>query len=104
MTTTQAAPNYSTRDPRGWGGDPARGAALGRPSAHSSGHVGRFCLRKVRLDSGGYDPNGTYFGIGEPLYWAASEDGEVDFMLRAPSRNVARGIVLEQYPGAKVRR
>jgi len=56
------------------------------------------------LDNGGYDPNGTYFGHGEPLYWYASEDGEIDAMLRAATRDDARTKVLAKYPNAKVRR
>ena len=28
-------PDYTTNDPKGWCGDPARGAALGRPSYHA---------------------------------------------------------------------
>jgi hypothetical protein len=40
-------------------------------------------LRKIRLDSGGYDPGGAYWGIGLPLYWAMNQDGaEVFFRLK----------------------
>ena len=79
---------------------------MGRPSVHDAdcSFAGRLCLRKVRLDNGGYDPNGTYFGHGEPLYWYASEDGEIDAMLRAATRDDARTKVLAKYPNAKVRR
>lgn len=96
-------PSYSTNDPKGWCGDPSRGAALGRPSDHKPGFTGRLYVRRVNLNAGGYDANGTYFGIGSPLYWAASECGEVDYMLRAPDRAAARDIVLSRYPGARVR-
>jgi hypothetical protein len=99
-------PDYKTNDPRGWCGDPSRGAALGRGSLHTDGDhfEGRLYLRCIRLNQGGYDANGTYFGIGDPLYWCASDDGDIDFMLRARSRNEARRKVLERYPHAKVRR
>lgn len=96
-------PNYSTNDPKGWCGDPKRGAALGRPSDHEPGFAGRLRLRRIVLNDGGYDANGTYFGIGAPLYWAASDCGAVDYMLRAPDRAAARAIVLARYPQAKVR-
>ncbi len=99
-----SAPSYTTNDPRGWCGDLKRGAAIGRPSDHCQGFEGRIFLRRIRLNSGGYDPNGTYFGIGVPLYWVASEGGEVDYMLRADSRGSAREMVLVRYPLAKVRR
>ena len=97
-------PNYSTNDPRGWGGEPRRGAALGRPTICPSGwdgsEVGRLYLRHIRLNSGGYDRNGTYFGLGAPLYWCASADGEVDFMLRASSRIAAKAQILTEHPCA----
>ena len=79
---------------------------MGRPSVHDadSSFAGRLCLRRVYLDSGGYDTNGTYFGHDRPLYWYASDDGEVDAMLRANTRAEARDKVLAKYPNAKVRR
>lgn len=98
-------PDYKTYDPRGWCGDPRRGAALGRPTVKGpADFAGRLCLRRVRIDSGGYDPNGTYFGIGRPLYWYADDDGEIDGVLRADDRADARARVLDMYPNAKVRR
>lgn len=98
-------PSYKDNDPRGWCGDPKRGAALGRPSIQGSrSFSGRLFLRKIRLNNGGYDCNGTYFGIGLPLYWFASDDGSIDEMLRASSREEACRLVLEKYPLAKVRR
>lgn len=96
--------DYSTNDPRGWCGDPSRGAAMGRPSIHEAGYSGPLSVRRSYLNSGGYDSNGTYFGTGNPLYWVSSPDGEVDYMLRAFARADAREHVLATYPGAKVRR
>ena len=95
-------PSYATNDPRGWGGDPKRGAALGRPTvtdADKSLPV-KLYLRRVRINSGGYCPKGTYFGIGRPLYWAADADGEVDFVIRADDREDAKLEVLRDYPNA----
>jgi hypothetical protein len=97
-----ALPNYKTNDPRGWCGDPRRGAALGRPSVRGErDFAGKLVLRRVRLDSGGYDPNGTYFGVGTPLYWFASEDGSIDDMTRADSREAAKAYVGAMYPNAR---
>jgi len=112
MSNTESKPSYSDRDPKGWGGDPRRGAAMGRGTwAGPADFSGRITLRRVHLDNGGYDTNGTYFGHGDPLYWYASDDGEIDGMLRAApaydtkkSRADARRQVLEMYPDAKVRR
>ena len=99
-------PDYSYNDPKGWCGDPTRGAALGRPSIKEEpkDYAGLLYLWHMRLDAGGYDKNGTYFGIGERLYWCANENHTVDFMLRAQDRADARTQVLQVYPKAKVRR
>ena len=100
-------PDYKTHDPKGWCGDPKRGAAMGRHSYHAEDpttFAGRLFMRRVRLDSGGYDPNGTYFGVGNPLYWVSSEDSAVDFMLRGVDREAARADVLRKYPKAKIRK
>lgn len=100
-------PDYRDRDPRGWCGDPSRGAALGRGTwAGDPDYRGRLTLRHIRLNGGGYDANGTYFGHGDPLYWVAStdDDASIDRMIRARNRADARQQVLEMYPRAKVRR
>ena len=93
-------PDYKTNDPHGWCGNPARGAALGRPTL-SGEPEGKMTLRRVYLDSGGYDPNGTYFGHGSPLYWYADEGGNVDGMIRSQSRRDAKAQVRALHPGAK---
>lgn len=70
--------SYETNDPKGWGGDPARGAALGRPDITPGPPVGTVTVREIRLDRDGYDYLGTYWGIGQPLFFAEGEtaDGE----------------------------
>lgn len=93
-------PDYKDNDPRGWCGDPGRGAALGRPGLRCT-PASRLYLRRVRVDQGGYDALGTYWGIGAPLWWCADDDGEVDFVLRAADRARAKDIVREQYPDAR---
>lgn len=100
------APSYSLHDPRGWGGDPKRGAALGRPTVKDTPRdfTGRLYLKRIPLNSGGYDPNGTYFGIGAPLYWCAEPDGTIDFVFRARDRAEAIEIARQSYPNARIRR
>jgi hypothetical protein len=107
--------SYKTNDPKGWCGDSRRGAAMGRSSHHGDPDFEyKFVLRKVDLNSGGYDSNGTYFGGGKPLYWYASsnhegtaKDGEVievqavDAVLRANNRNDAKAMIREQYPNSR---
>ena len=96
-------PDYKKNDPRGWCGDPRRGAALGRPTLlrKEKSFDGKLTLRRIHLVDGAYDCNGTYFGIGSPLYWCASDDCEIDFMLRASTRDDAKGQVAERYPKAR---
>jgi len=93
-------PDYSTNDPKGWCGDPKRGAAMGRPQVQDEpeGYTGKVYLRKVRLDAGGYDRNGTYFGAGGGLYWCCSAENSIDFMVRAWSRADAKRKVHAVYP------
>lgn len=96
-------PDYSINDPKGWGGDPSRGAALGRPTIKGDpAYDGRLYIRRVHLDSGGYDRNGTYFGHGAPLYWVSSPDSDIDFMERGFSRNHVAAKVASRYPNAKI--
>lgn len=95
-------PNYKDNDPKGWGGDPKRGAALGRPTLKGeASYNGKLTLKRTYLNSGGYDRNGTYFGIGAPLYWYANEDGSIDGMLRANSRAAAKEEIRKEYPQAR---
>jgi hypothetical protein len=98
--------DYKRNDPKGWCGDPKRGAAMGRATVKGepTSYDGRLSLRRVRLDNGGYDPNGTYFGTGVPLYWCSNEEGTVDFMIRAKDRTDALWHVAQWYPKAKVRK
>lgn len=101
--------DYKRNDPKGWCGDPSRGAALGRPTITDApkDRPIRLSVRRSYLDAGGYDRNGTYFGRGAPLYWVSGEDSEgneVDYMLRAYDREDARAKVLKRYPLAIVRK
>jgi hypothetical protein len=96
-------PSYKTNDPIGWCGDASRGAAMGRATIHDApaDAAVKLTLRRIRLDSGGYDPNGTYFGTGTPLYWYADEDGTIDAMLRANTREEAKTQIRKRYPNAR---
>lgn len=78
---------------------------MGRPTImkETDDYSGPLALRYTRLNSGGYDRLGTYFGAGKNLYWCGNEEGTIDFMLRAYDRKDAREQVLKRYPQAKVR-
>jgi len=98
--------NASPPPDPGWMGDPTRGASHGRPDCVHNPLVRpwlgteRLYLRRLRLDSGGYDEGGAYWGHGEPLYWATHGAG-VHVFRRAPDRTSAKRIILQQFPTAR---
>jgi len=62
--------------------------------------AGKIYLHRVPLDSGGYDRGGAYWGLGQPLYEVLDQDGN-GYIIRAPGREVAKSIVLRDFPDAK---
>ena len=76
----------------------SRGAPMGRTSTHRQ-PTQRVYLRRVRLDSGGYDSGGAYWGIGQRLYHACeySRDG-LDVFFRAADRAAAKAKLRADYP------
>lgn len=69
---------------RGYIGDRARGASLGRASRGAVESPGeRLHLRGIRLDSGGYDPGGAYWGHGGWLWEAWNDAGDIYLTGRA---------------------
>ena len=80
----------------------AYGTPLGRRSRNGiDADSGRVYLRRIRLDNGGYDAGGAYWGLGAPLYWASDTDGN-DMFLRARSRDDAKAHLRELF-GAELR-
>jgi hypothetical protein len=61
----------------------------------------RFYLSRVRLDSGGYDQFGAYYGLEAPLYRYESECCTIEGYLRARDREQAKGRVRCRHPGAR---
>lgn len=84
------------------------GAPLGRPNKPE--HHGykavpdaphKFSLQKIKLDRGGYDSGGAYWGFrhpGESLYWAVNENETVERWFDAKSRDDAKRILREEFP------
>lgn len=60
----------------------------------------KFFLRKVRLNRGGYDSSGFYWGAG-PLFSYESEDGTLTGHLRAINRADAKVRLIEKYATAR---
>jgi hypothetical protein len=78
-----------------------------RPSCEEcAGHRSRLCgptsVTEVRLDRGGYDRTGRYWGVGARLYVAVDESG-TERHQRALSRASAVRVFRESNPHMKAR-
>jgi hypothetical protein len=76
------------------------GAPLGRRSIAQGDGTERLYLRRIVLDSGGYDSGGAYWGFPNNLYWYGDSTGAIDSFLRAPSRDDAKRLILAEIPEA----
>ena len=76
---------------------------MGRDSLVPPAFEGKLYLRRVRLDQGGYDQGGAYWGCcyGSLLYWAGDADETVSMFLRAPHRDAAKAKVALIWPAAR---
>lgn len=72
------------------------GAPLGRMSAPDLDLSEKLQLQRVRINSGGYDDGGAYWGLGSPLYVVMDRDGDRVYF-RASGREDAKRIVRESY-------
>ena len=77
------------------------GAPMGRHERLHPANEEKVRLSEVRLDRGGYDSGGAYWGIGEPLYWCRSDNGDVSTYIRAWDRETAKEKLLERNPNLK---
>lgn len=78
------------------------GADMGRRSIPSLPHdtKDKCIVRRVRLDSGGYDAGGAYWGVGTKLWMVESVEGEHEGLLlyvRAFDKSAAKA----QFPAAR---
>ena len=76
------------------------GAPMGRRGNYAAGEGTKFSLQRIRLDRGGYDPCGAYWGLGKPLYWAFCEETSAEMFLRAGCRDDAKNKIRATYPNA----
>lgn len=77
------------------------GAPMGRRSDGSlDPEAGRFRLVRIRLNLGGYDAGGAYWGLGVPLWRAEDGDGR-GLWFRARDRAAAKETLRRDYPEAQ---
>jgi hypothetical protein len=60
----------------------------------------RFYLTRVRLNQGGYDRRGQYWGVGQPLYRYTTDDMDDWRYIRVDDRADAKDAIEGLYPGA----
>lgn len=74
------------------------GAPMGRRSGTciNLDPAERISLQRVRLNSGGYDSGGAYWGLGAPLWCAMDHTGETVF-LRARNRLAAKAHIRAEH-------
>ena len=75
------------------------GAPMGRHTGveYLDSSVGKVYLRKVPLDSGGYDRGGAYWGFGVTLWETLDKDGN-GFIFRSRDRSSAKYAILDIFP------
>ncbi len=66
-----------------------------------TGTIEKFYLKRVRLNSGGYDSSGEYFGIGATLYQYQADSMYSCRYIRAYDRNHAKKQISLVYPQAR---
>ncbi len=78
------------------------GAQMGRSRGRKipADTTSKLIVRRVRLDSGGYDEGGAYWGIGQKLWMVeaieGADEGLLDYV-RAADKATAKGM----FPGAR---
>lgn len=78
-----------------------------KPNGNMSADLSpKISLRRVRLDRGGYDEFGAFWGLGRPLFWASSDTAGIEFdsTFRANDRADAKDAVREIFPTARFHR
>jgi hypothetical protein len=50
---------------------------------------GKLLVHRVKLDRGGYDSRGKYYGVGSPLFEVEADNTGECIYLRAPDRTIA---------------
>jgi hypothetical protein len=61
-------------------------------------------VTRIRLNGGGYDRRGRYWGVGEPLFHVVSDYDEVNTEIRAADRKAAIAQISRWKPGVRFHR
>jgi len=61
--------------------------------------AGKIYLRRIPINSGGYDTFGAYWGLGAPLWEAHDQDGN-GRIFRARDRAAAKAAIRADFPDA----
>jgi hypothetical protein len=61
----------------------------------------RFHLRRVHVNSHGYDSAGAYWGLGAPIWEYEATGGVPCGAIRAKHRDAAKATIRARYPGAR---
>lgn len=79
------------------------GASMGRAIDFVDGHLTGCKLYMVRLNSGGYDNGGAYWGTGKPLYCLTDADDNAIGFQRAVDRRQAARLLCERFSFTLIR-
>lgn len=85
--------------------DCSRGAPMGRPYRSPAPDVAPPAIlrvRRVRIDSGGYDDGGAYWGLGAPLWQLHGGNGAVSNFYRACTKRAALAEARALYPSPRI--
>lgn len=101
--------SYTDETDPGWGGDPSRGASMGRPEFGDISEVPEKSASVTRVKlTDGYDPGGAYWGMPSPgnhLYCAEAEvDGEIVFVRFTRAETRGRAIAQLKIPKEKLKK
>jgi len=80
------------------------GAFMGRPvNMTEKSFPVKFHLVRLRLDAGGYDSGGAYWGNSDPLFWAYGDGAEEvqEMFFRAIDREDAKKHIRTYFPAAR---
>jgi hypothetical protein len=79
------------------------GAPMGRRDTHGDRDDSiNLIVHHCPFVDGDYDEGGAYWGAGEPLWRAISQEATVEFFFRAKDRRTAVEHVREQYPHCEI--